>query len=82
MYLVWYLLIGLVEGWLASLMVKERRYALVVNLLTGLIGGFLGGWLVSLFGWIPIGSIGSFLTSILGAMVLLCIVEIIAQEAV
>jgi uncharacterized membrane protein YeaQ/YmgE (transglycosylase-associated protein family) len=51
MYFLWYLLIGLAAGWIASLIFKGSGSGLLVNLIVGLIGGILGGWLVSLFGW-------------------------------
>lgn len=65
-----YLIIGLLAGWVASKIVRGRGSGLVVNLAVGLVGGILGGWLVSLIGWIPMGSFGSLLTSIAGAIVL------------
>lgn len=80
MYFLWYLLIGLVAGWLANLIVKGGGSGLVVNLIVGLIGGLLGGWLVSLFGWIPMGTVGSLLTSVLGAIVLLLIVSLFTRQ--
>ncbi|MBP3289745.1 MAG: GlsB/YeaQ/YmgE family stress response membrane protein [Alistipes sp.] len=80
MFFLWYLLIGLVAGWLANLIVKGGGSGLVVNLIVGLIGGLLGGWLVSLFGWIPMGTIGSLLTSVLGAVVLLLIVSLFTRR--
>jgi uncharacterized membrane protein YeaQ/YmgE (transglycosylase-associated protein family) len=76
MYFLWYLLIGLVAGWLANLIVRGGGASLVVNLIVGLIGGVLGGWLVSLFGWLPMGTVGTLLTSVLGAVVLLLIVSL------
>jgi len=76
MYFLWYLLIGLAAGWIANLIVKGNGEGLVVNLIVGLIGGLLGGWLVSLFGWIPMGTVGTLLTSVIGAIVLLCIVSL------
>ena len=48
MYFLWYLLIGLAAGWIASLIFKGSGSGLLVNLIVGLVGGFLGGWLVSL----------------------------------
>ena len=54
-----YLIIGLLAGWVASKIVRGRGSGLVVNLAVGLVGGILGGWLVSLIGWIPMGSFGS-----------------------
>lgn len=80
MYFLWYLLIGLVAGWLANLIVKGGGSGLIVNLIVGLIGGLLGGWLVSLFGWIPMGTVGSLLTSVLGAIVLLLIVSLFTRQ--
>jgi len=80
MFWLWYLLIGLVAGWLANLIVKGGGSGLVVNLIVGLIGGLLGGWLVSLFGWIPMGTVGSLLTSVLGAIVLLLIVSLFTRQ--
>ena len=50
MYFLWYLLIGLAAGWIASLIFKGSGSGLLVNLIVGLVGGILGGWLVSLFG--------------------------------
>lgn len=80
MYFLWYLLIGLVAGWLANLIVKGGGAGLVVNLIVGLIGGLLGGWLVSLFGWLPMGTMGTLLTSVLGAVVLLLIVSLFTRS--
>ena len=45
MYFLWYLLIGLAAGWIASLIFKGSGSGLLVNLIVGLVGGILGGWL-------------------------------------
>ena len=73
MYFLWYLLIGLAAGWIASLIFKG-------NLIVGLVGGFLGGWLVSLFGWVPTGTFGTFIASVIGAIVLLWIVSLFTRR--
>ena len=80
MFFLWYLLIGLVAGWLANLIVRGGGSGLIVNIIVGLIGGLLGGWLVSLFGWIPMGTLGSLLTSVLGAVILLLIVSLFTRR--
>ncbi len=76
MYFLWYLLIGLAAGWLASMIFKGSGSGLVVNLIVGLLGGLLGGWLVSLFGWAPSGTWGTFLASVIGAVILLWIASL------
>ena len=79
MYFLWYLLIGLAAGWIASLIFKGSGSGLLVNLI-GLVGGFLGGWLVSLFGWVPTGTFGTFIASVIGAIVLLWIVSLFTRR--
>lgn len=77
MYFLWYLLIGLVAGWLASLIVKGDGSGLLMNLVIGVIGGLLGGWVLSWFGVLAVGTIGSLITSLIGAVLLLWIVAAI-----
>ena len=73
MYYVWYLLIGLIAGWLANLFVKGEGSGLLVNLIVGVVGGFLGSWVFSLFGLVAVGTFGSLVTSLIGAILLLWI---------
>lgn len=56
MYFLWYLLIGLVAGWLANLLVKGHGSGLVVNLIVGIVGGILGGWILSLLDSVAAGA--------------------------
>ena len=64
MYFLWYMLIGLVAGYVASLIVKGNGSGFWLNLIVGIIGGVLGGWLFSLFGLIAVGTLGSLITSV------------------
>lgn len=80
MYFLWYLLIGLAAGWIASLIFKGSGSGLLVNLIVGIVGGMLGGWLVSLFGWVPTGTIGTLIASVIGAIVLLWIVSLFTRR--
>lgn len=81
MYFPWYLLIGLVAGWLAGLIVKGRGAGFLVNLAVGVIGGLLGGWLFSLLGLVAVGTLGSLLTSLAGAVVLLWLVALLTPRS-
>lgn len=82
MYFVWYLLIGLVAGWLASLIVKGDGSGLLVNLIIGIIGSVLGGWIFSLFGLLAVGTIGSLITSLVGAVILLWIAAAVSRKKI
>lgn len=80
MFWLWYLLIGLVAGWLANLIVRGSGAGLLLNIIIGIIGGFLGGWLVGLLGWIPTTTFGALVASVIGAVVLLCIASLFANR--
>jgi uncharacterized membrane protein YeaQ/YmgE (transglycosylase-associated protein family) len=69
--LIWFLLIGLVAGWLASIVMKSGRQSLVWYLIVGVIGALLGGWLFGLLGIGAGGLIGSLITALVGAIVLI-----------
>ena len=81
MYFLWYILIGLVAGWLPNLIMKGSGSGLILNIIVGIIGGVLGGWLLSLFGIVAVGTIGSLLTALIGAIILLWIVSLITRRS-
>ena len=74
--MLWFLIIGLVAGWLAGMLVKGGGFGLVGDLIVGVIGAVLGGWLFGLFGAsMGGGLIGSLVVATIGAVVLLIIVR-------
>ena len=80
MGLLWFLLVGLVAGWLAGVLVKGGGFGLVGDLVVGVIGAFLGGWLFSMFGASAGGGLlGSILVATIGAIVLLVIVRFVKR---
>lgn len=80
MYFIWYLLLGLAAGWIANLIVKGGSSGLLVNLIVGLVGGVLGGWLFSLIGLMPVGTLGSLVTAVIGSIVLLWIAALLSHR--
>ncbi len=79
-FLIW-LIIGGVVGWLASLIMRtDAQQGILLNVIVGIIGAFIGGWVVSPMvgvGTINEGvSIGSVLVSLVGAVILLAIVNL------
>lgn len=80
--LIW-LLLGAIAGWLAGQIMNGGGFGLVGNIVVGIIGSFLGGWLATQFG---IGgaemgeiSIPSILTAVAGACVLLFVIGLIKR---
>lgn len=80
MYWLWYILIGLAAGYIASLIVKGTGSGLLLNLAIGIIGGVLGGWLFTLMGIGSENMLGSLITSTVGAIALLLIVSLFTRK--
>ena len=73
MYFIWYILIGILAGFVAGKIMRGGGFGILVNLLVGIIGGLLGGWVFGLLGIATAGILGSLITSIVGAVLLLWI---------
>ena len=58
---IWYIIIGIVAGFLAGKVMRGGGFGLIINLLLGILGGVLGGWVFALFGLSASGLIGSCL---------------------
>jgi uncharacterized membrane protein YeaQ/YmgE (transglycosylase-associated protein family) len=80
MSFLWFLIVGLIAGWLAGVLVKGGGFGLIGDLVVGVVGAFLGGWLFSMFGVAAGGGlIGSIIVATVGAVVLLLIVRLIKR---
>lgn len=79
MGLLWFLLIGLVAGWLAGLIMKGGGYGLIGDLIVGVIGAFVGGFLFGLLGISATGDLGSLITATVGAIVFIFLLRFIRR---
>lgn len=77
--LIWFLLIGLIAGWLAGKVMRGGGYGIVGDMVVGVIGALLGGWLFSLLGISAGGLIGSIIVAFVGAVVLIAILRAIRR---
>ena len=71
MHFLWFILIGIAAGWLAGQIMKSGSSNLVTDLIVGVIGAIIGGFLFGMLGLSANGLIGSLLTATVGAIVLI-----------
>ena len=71
MSILWFILIGIAAGWLAGQIMKSGNSSLLTDLIIGVIGAVLGGFLFGLLGLSANGLIGSLVTATVGAIVLI-----------
>ena len=80
MSLLWFLVVGLVAGWLAGVLVKGGGFGVIGDLVVGVIGAFLGAFLFSTLGGSAGGGLlGSIIVATIGAVVLLYIVRLVKR---
>lgn len=80
MSLLWFLIVGLIAGWLAGSLVKGGGFGLVGDLVVGVIGAFIGGFLFTQMGVSQgNGMLGSIVVATIGAVVLLLIVRLVKR---
>jgi uncharacterized membrane protein YeaQ/YmgE (transglycosylase-associated protein family) len=69
------LIIGGVIGWLASILMRsDGQMGVLANILVGIVGSFLGSWLVGVLG-IHADGAGRYVVALVGAMLLIGIVR-------
>ena len=78
---IWFLIIGAIAGWLAGKVMRGAGFGLLGDIIVGVIGAFLGGWLFGVLHLpIPGGPlIGSLIVAFVGAVVLLFLVRLITR---
>jgi uncharacterized membrane protein YeaQ/YmgE (transglycosylase-associated protein family) len=80
MELLWFILIGLVAGWLAGQLVKGGGFGVIGDIIVGVIGALLGGFLFGTFGVSAGGGLlGSLIVATIGAVVLLVLLRVIKR---
>jgi len=85
--LVW-LIVGGVIGWIASLMMRtDGQQGIFLNVIVGIVGALLAGWIISPLIGVPTinqdaFSIGALLVSLVGAVILLAIVNLFRRGRV
>jgi len=76
--LIW-LIVGAIAGWLAGQIMKGGGFGLVGDIVVGIIGALLGGFLLGGF-FASLGIIGALITAVIGAVILLFVVKLFVKK--
>jgi Predicted membrane protein len=83
MGIIGWIIIGALAGWIASMVTgNNRRMGAGMNILVGIIGGFIGGLIMNLAGGIGVTgfNLWSLMVACIGAIVLLLIVNAFSRK--
>lgn len=73
------LIVGAIAGFIADKLVKNT-YGLVGDILIGVAGSFIGGWIFSLLGYEAAGWLGEVIAALVGAIVLLLVINLFKKR--
>ena len=79
MHLVWFLLVGLIAGWLAGKIVRGSGFGVFGDIVIGVVGAGIGGFIFSLLGLSSSGTIGNIVVATVGAAALLYVVKLLKR---
>ena len=75
------LLVGLIAGWAAGKIMKGGGYGVGMDILLGIVGAVVGGWIMRLLGFYTAGGlIPAILVAILGAVVVIWLARMIKKS--
>ncbi len=69
--LIWWIVVGLIAGWAAGKIMKGGGYGAAMDIVLGIVGAVIGGWLMGMLGIYAGGFIGTIVVAIIGAVVLI-----------
>lgn len=82
MGIILWIVFGALAGWVATAIMKTNE-SLVMNIVIGIVGAVVGGWIMSLLGQGGVSGFNlySFIVAVIGAVVLIAIVRAIRRTS-
>jgi uncharacterized membrane protein YeaQ/YmgE (transglycosylase-associated protein family) len=75
--MLWFLIVGVIAGWLAGNIMKGGGFGLIGDLVVGVVGAFIGGAVYSFLGFSAYGTIGEIIMATVGAVLLLWLLRLV-----
>jgi uncharacterized membrane protein YeaQ/YmgE (transglycosylase-associated protein family) len=80
-YWIWFLVMGAVIGWLAGIIMRGRGFGLFGDIVVGVVGAALGGWIANTMGLYASSAFGAFLVALGGAVLLVALTRFVKRLA-
>lgn len=75
--IIWWIIVGLIAGWATGKIMKGSGYGPLMDIVLGIVGAIIGGWIVSALGLGGGGIIWTIIVAIIGAVILVWLVRLI-----
>ncbi|MDQ6738560.1 MAG: GlsB/YeaQ/YmgE family stress response membrane protein [Gemmatimonadota bacterium] len=74
---LWWIIVGLIAGWATGRIMKGSGYGPIMDIVLGIVGAVIGGWLMGMLGIGGGGIIWTIIVAIIGAVLLVWLVRLI-----
>jgi uncharacterized membrane protein YeaQ/YmgE (transglycosylase-associated protein family) len=81
MHFLWWILVGLIAGWLTGKIMKGSGYGVIGDIVIGILGALVGGWLMDKFGFGAGGFIYTVIVATLGAILLTWLFRLVTGKS-
>lgn len=78
--LLGWIVIGIIAGWLTGKLMRGAGFGILMDLILGLVGAVIGGWLFGLLGIPAYGLVGSLAAATVGAVILVAIARAFSKN--
>jgi uncharacterized membrane protein YeaQ/YmgE (transglycosylase-associated protein family) len=76
MFILWWIIVGLIAGWITGKIMKGSGYGAIMDIVVGIAGAIIGGFLMRLFGGTGEGGmIYTIIVAVIGAVILTWVVR-------
>lgn len=79
MSILGWIIIGVIAGWLAGKLVEGYGFGFIGNLVVGIVGACVGGYILPQLGIFPASTMGNLIAATLGAVVLLFVIGLLKR---
>jgi len=76
---IYWIVVGLIAGWLAGKVMKGGGYGVLIDIILGMLGAIVGGWVFGLLQLHAGGLIGSIIVAFVGAVILVWITRLLKK---
>jgi len=78
--LLWWIVVGLIAGWLAGKVMKGSGYGVAMDIVIGMVGAVIGGFLFGRVGGFPFGGlISSVVVAFVGSVILIWVARLLKK---
>jgi uncharacterized membrane protein YeaQ/YmgE (transglycosylase-associated protein family) len=78
MYILWWIIVGLIAGWLTGKLMKGSGYGAVMDIIVGIVGAIVGGFIMRALGFSGEGGmLYTIIVAVIGAVILTWLIRLI-----